>query len=89
MVTDSLLDQCQGHDRSADLTFDRENGTPGGRLPALDKRAEADEMARQVEHVELAAEPNFEKVFSQAMWFPHAKDSFPHLKHLLLNKIAK
>lgn len=45
----------------------------GARLTLLnmDKRAEATEIARQVEYVELAVEPDFEKVFSQAMWFPH------------------
>ena len=57
----------------------------GARIALLNvnKRAEADEMARKVEYVELTVEPDFQKVFSQAMWFPHMKDSFPHLKHLL------
>ncbi len=49
----------------------------------LDKRAEADEIARRVEYIELTVEPDFHQVFSQAMWFPHMKDSFPHLKHLI------
>jgi uncharacterized 2Fe-2S/4Fe-4S cluster protein (DUF4445 family) len=63
----------------------------GARIALLnvDKRAEADKIARQVEYVELAAEPTFEEVFSQAMWFPHMKDSFPHLKHLPSEKVAK
>jgi len=63
----------------------------GARIVLLnvDRRAEADKMARQVEYVELAAEPTFEKVFSQAMWFPHMKDRFPHLKHLSSEKVAK
>ena len=57
----------------------------GARIALLNvnKRAEADEMARKVEYIELTVEPDFQKVFSQAMWFPHMKDSFPHLKHLL------
>ncbi len=52
-------------------------------LPNADKRAEADEMARKVEYVELTVESDFQKVFTQAMWFPHMKDGFPHLEKLL------
>jgi len=55
----------------------------------VDKRAEADEMARQVEYIELTVEPSFEQTFVQAMWFPHMKDNFPHLKHLLPGKVEK
>ncbi|MFC1986494.1 ASKHA domain-containing protein [Chloroflexota bacterium] len=60
----------------------------GARIALLnvDKRAEANKIARQVEYVELAVEPDFGEVFSQAMWFPHMKDSFPHLKLLLPEK---
>jgi len=63
----------------------------GARIALLnvDKRVEAVEMACQVEYIELAAEPTFGKVFSQAMWFPHMKDSFPHLKHLPRRKVAR
>jgi len=45
----------------------------------IDKRVEADVMARKVEYVELTVEPDFQKVFMQAMWLPHMKDKFPHL----------
>jgi len=55
----------------------------------VDKRREADKVARQVEYVELTLEPNFGKIFSQAMWFPHMKDSFPHFKSLLPEQVAK
>ncbi len=63
----------------------------GARIALLnvDKRREADEIARKVEYIELTVEPNFDKIFSQAMWFPHMKDTFPHLKHLLPEKIEK
>ena len=63
----------------------------GARIALLnvDKRIEAVERACQVEYIELAAEPTFGKVFSQAMWFPHMKDSFPHLKHLPRKKVAR
>ena len=61
----------------------------GARIALLnvDKRREADEIARKVEYIELTVEPNFGKIFSQAMWFPHMKDTFPHLKHLLPEKM--
>jgi uncharacterized 2Fe-2S/4Fe-4S cluster protein (DUF4445 family) len=57
----------------------------GARIALLnvDKRVEANEMARKVEYIELTVEPDFQTVFSQAMWFPHMKDNFPHLEHLM------
>jgi uncharacterized 2Fe-2S/4Fe-4S cluster protein (DUF4445 family) len=63
----------------------------GARVALLDvdKRKEADEIARQVEYIELTVESDFDKVFSKAMWLPHMKDEFPHLKHLLPEKAAK
>ena len=63
----------------------------GARVALLnvDKRKEADWIARQVEYVELTVEPDFDKVFGQAMWVPHMKDDFPHLNHLLPEKAKK
>ncbi|MDP2916736.1 MAG: ASKHA domain-containing protein [Dehalococcoidia bacterium] len=60
----------------------------GARIALLniDKREEADRVSRQVEHVELTLEADFEKMFGQAMWLPHMKDDFPHIKHLLPEK---
>jgi len=57
----------------------------GARIALLnmDKRAEANEIARKVEYLELTVEPGFEKVFSQAIWLPHMEDTFPHFNHLL------
>jgi uncharacterized 2Fe-2S/4Fe-4S cluster protein (DUF4445 family) len=57
----------------------------GARIALLnrDKRAEADEIARKVEYVELTIEKDFQKEFIDALSFPHAKDSFLHLKGLL------
>ncbi len=57
----------------------------GARMALLnvDKRAEADEVARQIEYVELTVEPDFEKQFAAAMHFPHMSDSFPHLQKML------
>lgn len=63
----------------------------GARIALLnvDKRREADEIARQVEYLELTVEPDFDKVFSQAMWFPHMKDTFPHLESLLPEQVVQ
>jgi len=63
----------------------------GARIALLnvDKRAETDEIARQVEYVELTVEPDFDRVFGQAMWLPHMKDAFPHLNQLLPEKAIK
>jgi len=57
----------------------------GARIALLnrDKRVEADEIARNVEYVELTVEKDFQKEFIDALSFPHAKDPFPHLKGLL------
>jgi len=57
----------------------------GARLALLnvDKRREAEVMARKVEYVELATEPNFQKHFLNALDFPHSEDGFPHLASLL------
>ena len=52
-----------------------------------DKRAEANRIARQVEHVELTLESDFNMVFAQAMWFPHMKDDFPQLKRFLPEEV--
>ncbi|MCZ7572563.1 MAG: ASKHA domain-containing protein [Ardenticatenaceae bacterium] len=56
----------------------------GARIALLniDKRAEANEVARHVEYVELTVEPDFEKQFAAAMHFPHMHDAFPHLDRL-------
>jgi uncharacterized 2Fe-2S/4Fe-4S cluster protein (DUF4445 family) len=60
----------------------------GARIALLniDKRKEADEIARKVEYVELTLSPDFDKVFAKAMWLPHMSDRFPHLEHLLPQK---
>lgn len=57
----------------------------GARIALLNvvKRAEADQIARQIEYVELTVEPDFEKQFAAAMHFPHMSDAFPHLQKML------
>jgi len=63
----------------------------GARIALLniDKRVEADEIARQVKYLELTVESDFKNEFNQAMWLPHMKDTFPHLNHLLPKQAAK
>ncbi|MCL5961678.1 MAG: ASKHA domain-containing protein [Chloroflexi bacterium] len=57
----------------------------GARIALLNaaKRAEADEVARRVEYVELATEPDFSREFTDAMYFPHQKDEFKHIAEVL------
>ena len=57
----------------------------GARMALLstEKRAEANEIARKVEYIELTVEPDFEKQFAAAMHFPHMKDEFPHLQKMI------
>lgn len=57
----------------------------GARLALLDvgKREEAARVARQVEFVETAIEPDFQNRFAAAMALPHSTDKFPHIQHIL------
>ena len=57
----------------------------GARIVLLnvDKRREANKLAREVEYVELALEEDFNDRFGEAMQFPHMFDKFPHIEHLL------
>ena len=49
----------------------------------IDKRREANMLAREVEYIELALEEDFNDRFGEAMQFPHMFDKFPHIEHLL------
>lgn len=57
----------------------------GARIALLNrhKRLEAAEIARKVEFVETAAEPDFQDQFMAAIYMPHMFDAFPHLKSAL------
>ncbi|APM38081.1 ASKHA domain-containing protein [Clostridium kluyveri] len=52
-------------------------------LLSTDKRTEAEEVAKDVQFIECAAEKDFEMEFYNAMNFPHSEDEFPHIKHIL------
>jgi len=62
----------------------------GARIALLnvDKRKQADEIARQVEYIELTLEKDFIEHFTHAMHFPHMKDAFPQLKGILPEKTS-
>ena len=62
----------------------------GAKLALLDvgKREEAARIAREVEFVETAIEPDFQERFAAAMAFPHSTDKFPHIEHILA-KVGK
>ncbi len=57
----------------------------GARIALLNrgKRLEAARLARQVEFVETAAEPDFQDQFMTAIYLPHMFDEFPHLEPIL------
>ncbi len=57
----------------------------GARIALLNrgKRLEAARVARQVEFVETAAEPDFQDQFMTAIYIPHMFDEFPHLEPIL------
>jgi uncharacterized 2Fe-2S/4Fe-4S cluster protein (DUF4445 family) len=61
----------------------------GARIALLNvnKRKEANDVARRVEYVELALEEDFNDRFGEAMQFPHMFDAFPHIEGLLPKKL--
>ena len=58
----------------------------GARLALIskEKRREANEIARKVEHIKLAVHPDFEREFSMAMYFPHMdRKRYPRHEEIL------
>ncbi|HRQ36592.1 MAG TPA: ASKHA domain-containing protein [Chloroflexota bacterium] len=57
----------------------------GARIALLnrEKRAEAQQVAKEVTYLETAVHPNFQDEFVAALHLPHASDPFPHLQGLL------
>jgi uncharacterized 2Fe-2S/4Fe-4S cluster protein (DUF4445 family) len=56
----------------------------GARIALLSKarRREAAALARRVEYIETAIDPDFQSEFVRAMHLPHMTDTFPHLEEL-------
>jgi uncharacterized 2Fe-2S/4Fe-4S cluster protein (DUF4445 family) len=63
----------------------------GARIALLnrDKREEAEEIARDVEYMELTIEADFKREFIEALEFPHMNDSFPHLRDIVRKEILE
>lgn len=68
----------------------------GARIALLNKgkRIEADQIARNVEYIELTLEADFQDQFMEAMQLPHMKDAFPSLAgiipaELLQNQVVR
>jgi len=61
----------------------------GARMALLnkDKRAEANEIAKKVEYMELTIEQDFQKEFIEALPIPHMKDPFPCLRGVVRDDI--
>ena len=57
----------------------------GARLALLNKnkRKEAEEIARDIQHIEKSSDPYFQEEFFQALAIPHAEDPFPTVEKLL------
>jgi uncharacterized 2Fe-2S/4Fe-4S cluster protein (DUF4445 family) len=52
-------------------------------LLSRERRKRARELARWIEYIETAIEPNFQARFVDALGLPHSIDEFPHLKGLI------
>jgi uncharacterized 2Fe-2S/4Fe-4S cluster protein (DUF4445 family) len=62
----------------------------GARIALLnvEKRNEIDEVTRKVERFELPTDPEFQNQFMLATSFPHMSEPFPHIAHLIPNRVA-
>jgi uncharacterized 2Fe-2S/4Fe-4S cluster protein (DUF4445 family) len=62
----------------------------GARIALLNKeiRKEADKVATKIKYIELTIDPDFQTEFMRAMYFPHMKDQFSNVSHIL-EKIPK
>ena len=61
----------------------------GARIALLnkDKKAETDQIAKQVEYIELTVEEDFQREFTYSMQLPHMRNTFPHLKGIVPDDI--
>ena len=62
----------------------------GARIALLniEKRKEIETVTRRVERFELPTDPEFQNQFMLATSFPHMSEPFPHIAHLIPNRIA-
>jgi len=57
-------------------------------LLSRERRQRARQLARWIEYVETAIEPNFQARFVDALGLPHTTDAFPHLQGLIPERPA-
>jgi uncharacterized 2Fe-2S/4Fe-4S cluster protein (DUF4445 family) len=62
----------------------------GARIALLnvEKRREIESVTRKVERFELPTDPEFQSQFMLATSFPHMSEPFPHIAHLIPNRVA-
>ena len=62
----------------------------GARIALLnvEKRIEIESVTRKVERFELPTDPEFQNQFMLATSFPHMSEPFPHIAHLIPNRVA-
>ncbi len=62
----------------------------GARIALLniEKRKEIETVTRRVERFELPTDPEFQNQFMLATSLPHMSEPFPHIAHLIPNRIA-
>ncbi len=62
----------------------------GARIALLniEKRNEIDSVTRKIERFELPTDPEFQNQFMLATSFPHMSEPFPHIAHLIPNRVA-
>jgi len=62
----------------------------GARIALLnvEKRVEIQSVTRRVERFELPTDPEFQNQFMLATSFPHMSEPFPHIAHLIPNRVA-
>jgi uncharacterized 2Fe-2S/4Fe-4S cluster protein (DUF4445 family) len=62
----------------------------GARIALLnvEKRREIESVTRRVERFELPTDPEFQNQFMLATSFPHMSEPFPHIAHLIPNRVA-
>lgn len=62
----------------------------GARIALLnvEKRNEIDDVTRKIERFELPTDPEFQNQFMLATSFPHMSEPFPHIAHLIPNRVV-
>ena len=62
----------------------------GARIALLnvEKRREIEAVTRKVERFELPTDPEFQNQFMLATSFPHMSEPFPHVAHLIPNRVS-